>query len=1111
MTQFSPDEIEKLLRHRETIGKFHQYLREQTKYPHPGQWKVILALLKDKKNRLFIQCGRKFGKLLPLDVEIPTPDRGFVSMGELKEGDKVFGVDGNPYPITHLFEIEENPILYRITFSDGTTLDACKDHQWLTKTKRVRKSNVRNLSPRSRYKKLTSEVITTEEIKNTLMAGKEYNHSIEIAAPISLPEKPLPIAPYTLGAWLGDGCQASPLVSGVDEEVFLKIEADGYTITRSPEFQRIYIRDFSPVLREQSLLKNKHIPEEYFWASPSQRLELLKGLMDTDGYISKKGDCYFYNTNKNLADGVDRLVCSLGGQVKRGSKIGKIKGTSYRECFIVSFRPPFSCFHISRKANLFKPRKKPNHRFITKVEPIESRPGRCISVDSPGNLYLAGKSMIPTHNSFCALYVAWRFALENPKSLVYIVAPTRVQAGDIYWQPRRLQEFGPSDFLDDSLKSEFTIYFKNGSQIALVGADKQTKRGTTPDLMIYDETRDIDEEFDNAMRPNLGAKNASFLSFSTPPDKECHYTRMRDYWLYQVDKQNEKYFYMEAPTEDNPIIDREFLREERERLEKTGRLAEYEREYMGKYIPGGAAAVLPMWNDYKQKIIKPHSLIMKMLDGNRKKWDFYSISDPAQSCFAVLFMAHNPYTSQLLFLDEIYEQERIKTHTSRIWPVIAKKAESLHAQHWSHYYDPAESWFQTSVYDLFDVSLFSVKKRGAKSPERVSLLKDVITTPNTLFISDRCKNLDSEWSNWCYKEDGSLPDKFDHLCLDGETKVVTPSGIYKIKDMPEEGEVLTEKGVKKYHSCGLIKKQVPTIKLTFSDGSFIISTPDHKFLTPTGWSRACELKRDVVMAIYDYSSLREDSRVFREEILSLWKVLSKSWEKITSSCLGALQWEYPKRIPCSSYRWKSGEQYSRKSNSSYPWGAYTSAYDRREKGSFKKEDARGSYSSGYRLAENRRSESEIQRVGEKEKGDSPSKGLERVLDLFKRVFNFGKEAWEVLLSKLQSQRSKKRFSKVELHKAIVKAEDAGLRDVYCMTVPETSSFVLSNGVISHNCDCAFYALEITSFSVRPEVSKEDIPKEDGDEFKEEESSLTFEDFMKDLIVQEDPFYFMDKP
>ena len=329
--------------------------------------------------------------------------------------------------------------------------------------------------------------------------------------------------------------------------------------------------------------------------------------------------------------------------------------------------------------------------------------------------------------------------------------------------------------------------------------------------------------------------------------------------------------------------------------------------------------------------------------------------------------------------------------------------------------------------------------------------------------------------------------------------------------MPEEGEVLTEKGVKKYHSCGLIKKQVPTIKLTFSDGSFIISTPDHKFLTPTGWSRACELKRDVVMAIYDYSSLREDSRVFREEILSLWKVLSKSWEKITSSCLGALQWEYPKRIPCSSYRWKSGEQYSRKSNSSYPWGAYTSAYDRREKGSFKKEDARGSYSSGYRLAENRRSESEIQRVGEKEKGDSPSKGLERVLDLFKRVFNFGKEAWEVLLSKLQSQRSKKRFSKVELHKAIVKAEDAGLRDVYCMTVPETSSFVLSNGVISHNCDCAFYALEITSFSVRPEVSKEDIPKEDGDEFKEEESSLTFEDFMKDLIVQEDPFYFMDKP
>jgi hypothetical protein len=368
--------------------------------------------------------------------------------------------------------------------------------------------------------------------------------------------------------------------------------------------------------------------------------------------------------------------------------------------------------------------------------------------------------------SFCGLYIAWRFALENPNSLTYIIAPTRVQAGQIYWQPKRLQTFGPSEFLDDSLKSEFTIYFKNSSQIILGGSDKaQALRGITPDLLIYDETRDIDEEFDNAMRPNLAAKNASILSFSTPPDKECHYTRMRDFWLKQVAKNEPAYFYIEAPTSSNPLIDKKFLEEEKQRLSETGRLAEYEREYEGKYIPGGASAVIPMWHKYKDKIIKPHHLMMKMIEGEKKKWDFYTFSDPAQSCFAVLFVAHNSYTSQLLILDEIYELDRMKTHASRIFPVIQEKCLSIYDRDdlWSHYYDPAESWFQVSVYDMFDVSLLAVKKRGAKSPERVSLIKDMITTPNTLFVSDRCKKFDWEISNWCYKEDGTLPDKDDHL------------------------------------------------------------------------------------------------------------------------------------------------------------------------------------------------------------------------------------------------------------------------------------------------------------------------------------------------------------
>lgn len=372
-----------------------------------------------------------------------------------------------------------------------------------------------------------------------------------------------------------------------------------------------------------------------------------------------------------------------------------------------------------------------------------------------------------------AIYCAWRFGLENPGSLTYIIAPTRKQGKDIYWIPRRLQGYGPRSLVEEERDSELAIVLKVknsddlNSKIIIEGSDNiDALRGINPDFVIYEEFRDHSFLFDlEVMRPNMAAKRAPLMAISTPPDKEGHYTDFRNEVLEAIKSEDNSYFYLELPTESNPVIDKSWLEKEKKRLYASGQASTYEREYNAKFIPGGASAVLPMWQSKKSGIIKPKGFIEKLIEKDKKRLNWYSFSDPAQSCFAVLHVAHNPYTSQLFVLDGIYEKDRMKTSAGNIWPRVMEKCSYWYDydERWEHYYDPAASWFQADVFDRFGVALSSVKKLGAKQESQVSLIKDIICSPNTLFINEEIKALIWEWDNWCYKDGGELPDKDDHM------------------------------------------------------------------------------------------------------------------------------------------------------------------------------------------------------------------------------------------------------------------------------------------------------------------------------------------------------------
>jgi hypothetical protein len=260
------------------------------------------------------------------------------------------------------------------------------------------------------------EPVTTREIARSLTVTGRVNHSIPVCEPLDYPVRDLRLAPYTLGAWLGNGHSASARITCADAEIIDAIRGEGYAVTKHRARLDYGIREqgagsawqqaraVTSHLRRLDVLGNKHIPEFYLRSSIEQRRSLLAGLLDTDGYCSPNGQAGFSVTNQRLACDVLDLVRGLGHKATLRTKScnGRTRDTS--TVYTVSFRPQEPVFRLERKLArqvTVAPRSSTRQRFIVDVRPVESVPVRCIQVDSPSRLYLASRSCVPTHNSTC--------------------------------------------------------------------------------------------------------------------------------------------------------------------------------------------------------------------------------------------------------------------------------------------------------------------------------------------------------------------------------------------------------------------------------------------------------------------------------------------------------------------------------------------------------------------------------------------------------------------------------------------------------------------------------------------------------------------------------------
>ena len=218
------------------------------------------------------------------------------------------------------------------------------------------------------------EPVTTREIAASLRVAGRANHSVAVCGPLDYVERVLPVAPYTLGAWLGDGHAEGPR-SGIESS-----------------------------LCELGVIGANHIPELYLRSSIEQRRALLAGLLDTDGYCSPSGEVSFGVTCERLARDVHDLVLGLGYKATIHHRPCQGRTEQASTAYIVRFRPHDPVFRLGRKRARqaeIRPSSPARRRYVADVRPVASVPVRCIQVDSPSRLYLASRSCIPTHNSTC--------------------------------------------------------------------------------------------------------------------------------------------------------------------------------------------------------------------------------------------------------------------------------------------------------------------------------------------------------------------------------------------------------------------------------------------------------------------------------------------------------------------------------------------------------------------------------------------------------------------------------------------------------------------------------------------------------------------------------------
>lgn len=379
------------------------------------------AVARQESPRLMLFMPPRHGKLCAHDVAVCTP-QGWRRHGDLRVGDEVFHPSGVPVKILALSAEAEATV--EVEFSNGEVVKCHPNHEW-------------TVFDRSRGEWRTVETryfleATKFGKPRQVMSGGRCMYQLPEVGALQFAETTLPMHPYALGAWLGDGSSTKAAITHAPEEtgVIEAVTACGYEPSNVCTHKHTGVKTtyfgftgMTAELRTMEVWGNKHIPEVYKRGSVEQRLELLGGLIDTDGHVEAgTGRVRIATVSKQLADDIVDVARTLGFRpyIHEQQPTTSTSGIQGRQvCYYVGFQPTVE---IPTRLERKRVMRLAKQRRVGIVSVREAAPelGRCIQVDSPDGLYLVGKQLVPTHNSLLASqhFPAWHLGRHPTHEII---------------------------------------------------------------------------------------------------------------------------------------------------------------------------------------------------------------------------------------------------------------------------------------------------------------------------------------------------------------------------------------------------------------------------------------------------------------------------------------------------------------------------------------------------------------------------------------------------------------------------------------------------------------------------------------------------------------------
>ena len=445
--------IEEFLDHPRYLG-----LQNASLYPYWRRKLCEIFAPTSGINRVLWSGATGTGKAVANQSFLPTPS-GKKLVSEVRVGDYLWSKNGKPTKVLGVYP-QGKLDTYKVIFDDNTEVICSGDHLW-------------SIDVWKKTKLKEPRVLMTKELLENGLTYKtppesihRYKYGIALPKAVEYEEKEHIIHPYLLGSLLGDGCISSNkktmlILEKASPEVYekiLNILPKGYVLKSYKDtnlkvacYYITYVENigkknnvkgssFSRHLAKLDLFgktaKDKFIPDDYKYDSIENRLELLRGIFDTDGTIrnrvpnTRRSEISFTTISEKLAEDVMEIVRSLGGKA-RASIVSKDKILEYsKKCpikgnyatYVVYIHLPYNPFFMKRKADKYIMKTLPFKRIKEIIPTGKKEECTCFEVEADDHLFLCNDYIV-THNTVTArkavIYALYRLlCLRYPRSVL---------------------------------------------------------------------------------------------------------------------------------------------------------------------------------------------------------------------------------------------------------------------------------------------------------------------------------------------------------------------------------------------------------------------------------------------------------------------------------------------------------------------------------------------------------------------------------------------------------------------------------------------------------------------------------------------------------------------